>query len=251
MPPPTYCIVGGVLMEKIIELYEKYKNYVLGGIIALILLGLEALMFWYFSNDINILRQDLKKNSVVKEVSKDVSPKKFTVDIKGEVKNPGVYILEEGKRVIDVVRKAGGFTVDADSTPNNLSMKIKDEMVIVIYSEDEVREFTKIKEEEAIKTEACQNGIVQNDSCITDETVKNTKKEDVSGDTDDSEEIKKVSLNTGTLEELMTLPGIGEAKANSIIEYRKEKKFEKIEDIMEVSGIGEAVFEKLKDYITT
>ena len=117
MPPPTYCIVGGVLMEKIIELYEKYKNYVLGGIIALILLGLEALMFWYFSNDINILRQDLKKNSVVKEVSKDVSPKKFTVDIKGEVKNPGVYILEEGKINI------GGFELNITYHDENIEIE--------------------------------------------------------------------------------------------------------------------------------
>lgn len=242
-------------MEKINELYAKYKIYVLGGAIALILFVIEAFMFWYFSNDINILRKDLKKNPIVNETSKDEESKKFTVDIKGEVKKPGVYILDEGKRVIDVVRKAGGFTSDADSSPNNLSMKIKDEMVIIIYSEDQIKEFTKVKEDEAIKTEACQNGIVQNDSCITNDTVKDSKKEESSSNSkdinSDGEEIKLVSLNTGTLEELMTLPGIGEAKANSIIEYRKDKKFEKIEDIMEVSGIGEAVFEKLKDYITT
>lgn len=242
-------------MEKFNEIYEKYKNYILGGVLALILIIGEAFLFWYFSNDINYLKQNMKKEAVSKaEVKEDT--KQFIVDIKGEVKNPGVYILDEGKRVIDVVRKAGGFTVNADSSANNLSMKIKDEMVIVIYSKEEIDDFEAVKEAEEIVSESCQNGIVYNDSCITSDTIKDSKStDDSSSDNSSSEEssqeVKKVSLNNASLEELMTLSGIGEAKAKSIIEYRKEKKFEKIEDIMNVSGIGESVFEKIKDYITT
>lgn len=242
-------------MEKFNEIYEKYKNYILGGVLALILIIGEAFLFWYFSNDINSLKQNMKKDVVSKvEVKEDT--KQFIVDIKGEVKNPGVYILDEGKRVIDVVRKAGGFTVNADSSANNLSMKIKDEMVIVIYSKEEIDDFEAVKEAEEIVSESCQNGIVNNDSCITSDTIKDSKSaDDSSSDNSSSEEssqeVKKVSLNNASLEELMTLSGIGEAKAKSIIEYRKEKKFEKIEDIMNVSGIGESVFEKIKDYITT
>lgn len=242
-------------MEKFNEIYEKYKNYILGGVLALILIIGEAFLFWYFSNDINSLKQNMKKDVVSKvEVKEDT--KQFIVDIKGEVKNPGVYILDEGKRVIDVVRKAGGFTINADSSANNLSMKIKDEMVIVIYSKEEINDFEAVKEAEKIVSESCQNGIVNNDSCITSDTIKDSKSaDDSSSDNSSSEEssqeVKKVSLNNASLEELMTLSGIGEAKAKSIIEYRKEKKFEKIEDIMNVSGIGESVFEKIKDYITT
>lgn len=243
-------------MEKFNEIYEKYKNYILGGVLALILIIGEAFLFWYFSNDINSLKQNMKKDVVSKvEVKEDT--KQFIVDIKGEVKNPGVYILDEGKRVIDVVRKAGGFTVNADSSANNLSMKIKDEMVIVIYSKEEIDDFEAVKEAEEIVSESCQNGIVYNDSCITSDTIKDSKSTETSSSSDNSssddssQEVKKVSLNNASLEELMTLSGIGEAKAKSIIEYRKEKKFEKIEDIMNVSGIGESVFEKIKDYITT
>ena len=242
-------------MEKFNEIYEKYKNYILGGVLALILIIGEAFLFWYFSNDINSLKQNIKRETASKvEVKEDT--KQFIVDIKGEVKNPGVYILDEGKRVIDVVRKAGGFTVNADSSANNLSMKIKDEMVIVIYSKEEIDDFEAVKEAEEIVSESCQNGIAYNDSCITSDTIKDSKStDDSSSDNSSSEEssqeVKKVSLNNASLEELMTLSGIGEAKAKSIIEYRKEKKFEKIEDIMNVSGIGESVFEKIKDYITT
>ena len=89
------------------------------------------------------------------------------------------------------------------------------------------------------------NGVVNNDSCtnIFDEK-DNNENSNLEVDT-------KISLNTASLELLMTLPGIGESKAESIINYReKEGSFEKIEDIMNISGIGESTFEKIKDYIT-
>ena len=239
-------------MEKFYEIYDKYKMYFIGLFLFLVLIVSEALLFGYFSDNLNMLKSDIKNTPVVSEVKEDKG--QFVVDIKGEVKNPGVYFLDEGKRVIDVVKKAGGFTKDADSSANNLSMKIKDEMVIVIYSKDEIEDFASVLEEEKAVAEACASDIIENDSCITEETIKDSKKVDVSDNssfTDDEITTGKVSLNNATLEELMTLPGIGEAKANSIIEYRKEQKFEKIEDIMNVSGIGEAIFEKLKEYITT
>ena len=239
-------------MEKFYEMYDKYKMYFIGLFLFLVLIVSEALLFGYFSDNLNMLKSDIKNTPVVSEVKEDKG--QFVVDIKGEVKNPGVYFLDEGKRVIDVVKKAGGFTKDADSSANNLSMKIKDEMVIVIYSKDEIEDFASVLEEEKAVAEACASDIIENDSCITEETIKDSKKVDVSDNssfTDDEITTGKVSLNNATLEELMTLPGIGEAKANSIIEYRKEQKFEKIEDIMNVSGIGEAIFEKLKEYITT
>ena len=202
----------------------------------------------FFSN-ISTLKQDVKDNE------------KYAVNIKGEVKRPGVYYLDKNKRVIDVVNKAGGFTKEADSFVNNLSMKITDEMVIVIYSKSEMNNYETTKEKEKIKLEKCKEDIIVNNSCIESKTT-DTKKDDNKSNTKEksSEESnkdnnstidKKISINTASKEELMTLPGIGESKAVAIIEYRNEKKFETIEEIKEVSGIGDALFEKIKDLITT
>ena len=118
-------------------------------------------------------------------------------------------------------------------------------MVIIIYSNDEVRNFTKVKEEERIKEEKCinNNTSIKNDACVESNDSKKEIKEEVTSS-------KKVSLNNATLEELMTLTGIGESKAIAIIDYRNKNRFNIIEDIMNVSGIGESAFAKIKEYIT-
>ena len=117
-------------------------------------------------------------------------------------------------------------------------------MVIIVYSYDEVINFTETKEKEEIEQDTClnQNGI-KNDACIKDSKDDNSSSSVViSG---------KVSLNTATLDELMTLPGIGESKANAIIKYREEVgAFQNIEDIKEVSGIGDTIFDQIKENIT-
>ena len=125
-------------MEKFLDIYNKYRDYVLFVLLFIIFMGVQAFIFWYFSNDMNNLKSTLQDKKIEEkdESSKSVQ---FVVDIKGEVKKPGVYILDEGKRVIDVVKKAGGFTVYADTSANNLSKKITDEMVIIIYTKDEVK----------------------------------------------------------------------------------------------------------------
>ena len=138
------------------------------------------------------------------------------------------------------MEKAGGFTERANTTVINLSKKIVDEMVIIIYSNAEVEDFKKTKEvEKEVKNRCVQkdeNALV-NDACINTDSIVT-----ING---------KVSINNGTLEELMTLPGIGEAKAKEIIEYRNNNGgFSSLEQIMEISGIGEGVFAKIKDYIT-
>ncbi len=247
-------------MEKVLELYKKYRDYILFLILFVIFSLVQALVFWYFSNDINELSEKLReepKTSLVKEETKE----ELVVDIKGEVKKPGVYILDKGKRVIDVVKKAGGFTVYADTSANNLSMKITDEMVIVIYSESEIRNYLATLEKEEKVLEKCQNDVIVNNSCKNSSDSSNNKSGEKKADSKSSssgkssssndKEGKLVSLNTATLEELMTLSGVGESKAKAIIEYRETKKFETIEEIKEVSGIGDALFEKIKDSITT
>lgn len=234
-------------MEKLLDFYSKYKEYILFTLVLVLSIGLQILSFYYFTHEIN----DLKTmNSEQKPVVQQEKVKKLIVDIKGEVKKPGVYYLEEGQRVIDVVKKAGGFTISADNRVNNLSKKITDEMVIIIYSKEEVRNFEKTKEEEEVVQNICTKDIT-NDACIAKEDSKSKEKTGDSGTKKEVNQDKKlVSINDGTLDELMTLSGVGESKAKAIIEYRTKKKFETIEEIKQVSGIGEALFEKIKENIT-
>ena len=167
-------------------------------------------------------------------------------------------VESDGKINIDVVKKAGGFTVYADTSANNLSKKITDEMVIIIYSENEIADYLATKEKEKKLEEKCNTDIIVNNSCIESssdskkdsDSIENNDKTDEEASSSNSDKNKQVSLNSASKEELMTLSGIGESKADAIIEYRKKKKFESIEEIKEVSGIGDALFEKIKDNIT-
>ena len=144
------------------------------------------------------------------------------VYICGEVAAPGVYELSEGSRIYEAVDAAGGFTENAARESVNLASKVSDGMQITIYNK-----------EEAASLPAGSGSAVGNTG---------------QGGTSGS---GLVNLNTATKEELMTLKGIGEAKAEDIIRYReKSGGFKKIEDIMKISGIKEAGFQKIKDNIT-
>lgn len=172
--------------------------------------------------------------------TKEETPTLYKVDIKGEVVSPGIYSLEPDSRVIDVIEHAGGLTEQANTTVINLSKKIADEMVIIIYSNTEVRDFENTKEKETIVQEKCNqkdDNSLKNDACITS--------------SQQATENTKISLNTATIEQLMTLPGIGEAKAKAIIAYRDEQGgFKSIEELTKVTGIGESILAKIKDSIT-
>ncbi len=144
------------------------------------------------------------------------------VYICGEVANPGVYELSEDSRIYEAVDAAGGFTENAARESVNLASKVSDGMQITIYNK-----------EEAASLLAVSGAVGGNNG---------------QGGTSGS---GIVNLNTATKEELMTLKGIGEAKAEEIIRYReKSGGFKKIEDIMKISGIKEAGFQKIKDDIT-
>ena len=189
-------------------------------------------------------KKEIKKDSeiVIKKKEKtSTSEILFKVDIKGQVNNPGIYSLKEGSRVIDVIEASGGLTENANTTVINLSKKIEDEMVIIIYSNEEVNNFSKTKEIEKQVIENCikkDETSLQNDACIN-----------ISNEESNTNN-KTININSATQEELMTLPGIGESKAKDIITYRSEKPFTSIEDIKNVPGIGESLFAKIKENIT-
>lgn len=159
---------------------------------------------------------------------------KVYVDIKGSVKKPGVYQVSADSIVWDIVNLSGGFTKNAYTKNINLSQKVKDEMVIYVFSKNEMS-----KMNNTVKTDTtCTTNIINYDNCIT--TEKNATETSTS----------LVNINTASKEELMNVSGIGASKADSIIAYRIKTPFSKIEDIMNVSGIGESLFDKIKKYIT-
>lgn len=227
----------------------RHKKQIIICVLGLVLLLVIGSIFIYK----NYLETDddnedivLNTKSTKKEEKEEEEEVYYQVDIKGEVVNPGTYSVKDGSRVIDVIRLAGDLTLDADTSVLNLSKKVKDEMVIIVYSYAEVANFTETLEQEEIEQEAClnQNGI-ENNACITDN--------DSTSDTSSSSVLisGKISLNDATLEELMTLPGIGETKALAIIAYREEVgAFQSIEEIKEVSGIGDSIFDQIKENIT-
>ncbi len=156
---------------------------------------------------------------------KEEQEEKIKVHVSGQVKNEGVYELDNGCRVIDAINKAGGLTEEADTTQINLAYIIEDASKIYV---------PKIGEEQNEKTEEQTKQYSE------------TKQETTQNKTTKS----KININTASKDELDTLPGIGEVTAQKIIEYREERgKFSKIEDIKEVSGIGDNKFEKIKDLI--
>ena len=161
--------------------------------------------------------------------------KSIFIDIKGAVKKPGVYETDENSKVIDAITLAGGLKSNADTSNINLSQHLKDEMVIYIFTENELK-----KSDEKIACDTtCKTEVIEVNNCTEKTSSVNNEKND-----------KLININTASKEELMSLSGIGEAKADAIIAYRNEKQFATIEDIMEVSGIGEAVFATIKDSIT-
>lgn len=137
------------------------------------------------------------------------------VHVCGEVKKAGVYELKEGSRICDAIIAAGGFKKTANQTFLNQAQVLSDGEQVVV----------------PMKEEAGQS--VQ-------------KMEEMSG----SQNTQKVSINHATCEELMTLPGIGESKANSIIKYREENGgFQTLEDLKKIQGIKDGVYSKIVDYI--
>ncbi|MDD7463914.1 MAG: helix-hairpin-helix domain-containing protein [Anaerococcus sp.] len=168
------------------------------------------------NDQILIEKNDEQVENIIGEKEDNQEVKKIKkVHISGEVNKAGVYEIEDDDRLDDLVKKAGGLTENADLNSINLSMILEDEMRIIIPN--------------------------------INDADKNIDPMPLMDSTDD----EKININTASKEELMTLPNIGEKRADSILEYRENNKFKKIEDIKNVSGIGDKFFEQMKDLIKT
>ena len=219
--------------------YRYRKQIILGISLVIVLATTISSIIYFYEPKKEKKIEKVAVEKIKKETKKEDTEKLYMVDIKGEVISPGIYELPSTSRVIDVINKAGGLTDIADTSVINLSKKIEDEMVIIIYSEYEVNNWLKTKQEEEYLQEKCQNSEdsrIENDACISDNAIENNE--------------TLININTATKEELMTLSGIGETKALAIISYREKTPFTSIEDIKNVSGIGDSTYNEIKDYIT-
>lgn len=186
---------------------------------------------------------NVTKKTVVKEEKEDSSNyiELIKVDIKGAVKKPGVYEISSDKRVVDVISLAGGLKSNANTNYVNLSTKLQDEMVIWIYTNEEISKLELEKSSVKYMIKECNCPTVDNTTCLNNNS--NTSNEKSTKD-------NLININSATIDELKNLPGIGESKAKQIIEYRNSNgNFKSIEDIKNVSGIGDALFNKIKTSI--
>lgn len=190
------------MWKKVKLFFEKYKSYII--VFSILMLSIVNLVFQNIQE-----KTSIQVNGETIEINKYEG--KIAVYITGEVQKPGVYYIEEGSRVNDLLKECGGITSQADLNDVNLAEKLNDAdkiyipKISAIYMEDE-------------------NEVEGNSKSL-------------------------ININTATKEELMTLNGIGESTANSIIEYREENLFNDIEDVMNVTGIGQAKYNKIKEYI--
>ena len=169
----------------------------------------------------------------------------LTVHVCGEVRKEGVYTLPAGSRILDAIEAAGGFSEEADRSWLNLAMEIGDAWQIRVPS---LTETGNLREQQGTQvpgdtgTPFIVKGDAQAGELSGDSSRQSAGTEADAG---------RINLNTASKEELMKIPGVGEAKAQRIIEYREQNgRFESVEDLMKVPGIKNASFQKMKDYIT-
>ena len=182
---------------------------------------------------VNPSGQDIAENKSSGETS-DSTGNTIYIHICGAVKSPDVYEVESGTRLVDVIKLAGGLTKEAAGDYVNQAAKVEDGQKVYIPTKDEVKD---------LETNVLISDINQLDA-------NSTSKSEEPGSAD-SAASSKVNINTASAEELMTLPGIGESKAESIMTYRQEHGgFKTIEEIKNINGIKDSVYNKISDRIT-
>ena len=160
---------------------------------------------------------EMVEGGTLQEESPHDEESEIVIDIKGEVHQPGIYRLKSGARMYELIEQAGGLTEEALETAINLAQVLQDQqMVIVLHQEDEG--FMEIN----------ASGVSSSQTAVT-----------------------QINLNQANAQQLQELPGVGAKKAEAIIAYREEYGFFKqIDDLKNITGIGEKTFESLKEMIT-
>ena len=188
--------------------------------------------------EITVTAEQTKETSGIvpaaSEISSSVSSNETAATVQvyicGAVNSPGVYNVVQGTILDDAVGKAGGFTKDAAVTSLNLVYEIRSNMSFYIPTVNEIGNGS-----------AQEKGVIRGKDDYIWGSGDGSPQSDASG---------KVNINKADAAMLQTLPGIGEATARTIIEYRSKTPFKKIEDLKKVSGIGDAKYERVKAFIT-
>lgn len=228
-------------------------------IAGLIFVGVSIFIYFQVSKKAD----DVDMNSVANLINEDKKVdlvdfqdlETYSVDIKGAIKKPGVYKVVKNSRVNDVIEIAGGLTKNAYTDNINLSKKINDEMVIYVYTKNQYKNKSMLETKEPC---LCSQKDAQITACL--ENGNSLIEQDKYSEKDDKDEennnVKSegsndlININKATKSEFMTLPGIGESKAESILKYREAYgNFKSIEEIKNVSGIGDALFEQIQALI--
>ena len=245
--------------------------YILIILVLILIIGIIIIVINNKNEQTNV--EEVKEIALV-ENNEEEEKNYYYVDIKGAVKKPGVYEVLDGTIINDVINLAGGLKANATTIDINLSKKIVNEMVIYVSTKTEYNNLLsnnennnqidkkEITNENVNKNNKEETNITNNKTIKKEEqTITNneTKVNDYNNDTanelylnnDEKEDNSLVNINSADENTLSNLPGIGASKANKIINYRNENgPFKSIEDIKNVSGIGESLYEKFKDYIT-
>lgn len=208
-----------------IENLTKIQKIILGILCAIVIILI--ILYVYRDKDNTVYSEYDQVYSLNDEKVEENSSSNIYVHVAGAVESPGVVELEEGQRIVDAIEKVGGLTDDAEIFEVNLAYVLKDGQKIYIPTVEEAE----LQEVEYITSENGKNIIVN----------ENTDSSDVSA---------IININTATQTELEILTGIGPSTALKIIEYRNENgDFSSIEDIMNVSGIGESKYNSIKNNI--
>ena len=203
--------------------YKKILS-IIGGVLAVIVIILVGRVMMASSTKEKVMVTNAVNTTRVEETT-TIMPQNCYVDIKGEVLRPGVYEFSCESRMQEVIKKAGGFTEEADETKINLAQKITDQMQIIVPN-------VHSKQEDGLTEGNSEKGSSTNTS------VSNSKQ-------------GTININTATLEELQTIKGIGKKKAEAILQYRKEHgAFRTKEDLLQVKGIGKKALEAIESQVT-
>ncbi|MEJ6400762.1 helix-hairpin-helix domain-containing protein [Nicoliella lavandulae] len=223
-------------MDRIKELIDQYRYYVIGISVGLLfVMGMILVMqtkpktesFDGLSHNQSTSMSSASLVSTISSTSSSVtSDSKLVVDIKGAVKNAGIYKVEDDTRIADLVELAGGFKSNADQKNVNLAQKLSDQQVVYIPLKGEIK----------------GNLHLNSDSSSTASNAETSNSGDSNG---------KININTADKSQLQTINGIGEKKADNIINYRQQSGgFKSIDDVKNTDGIGDKMFENIKDSIT-